>query len=233
MQKLKQYVDLIKQFKVKKQEVHALLGDEQTKLYRFFEGLATRRWKDDEDAIVRELYGEAFDTRHAPYRALKTELKKKLINLLFLMDFKQTDALNEIQQVYYSALRTAAAIKILIGRGKRQAAMDLCLNLLDIALKYDLTEFVLLSAKYLRTEYRTKSPNTKKYEYYRNLYNQYFEIYRVENKAEEYYGDIVGNYINNRSTKKWLKEHIQIHLTELQPYKETVETFQFLWFLVC
>ena len=112
MQKLKQYVDLIKQFKVKKQEVHAVLGDEQTKLNRFFEGLATRRWEDDEDAIVRELYGASFDTKHAPYRALKAELKKKLRNLLFLMDFKQPDVLNEIQQVYYESLRTSAAIKI-------------------------------------------------------------------------------------------------------------------------
>ena len=159
MQKLKQYVDLIIQFKVKKQEITALLGDNTTKLHRFFDGLADRRWKRDEDAIVRELYGAAFDTTHGAYRALKAELKKKLRNLLFLIDFHQPDVLNEIQEAHYDSLRTCAAIKILMGRAKIDAGMDLCQYLLENALKLDLTEAVVTASKYLRTQYRTRYPN--------------------------------------------------------------------------
>lgn len=230
MQKLRQYVDLIKQFKVKKQEVNALLGDEQTKLHRFFEGLATRCWKDDEDAIVRELYGEAFDTRHAPYRALKTQLKKKLINLLFLIDYKLSDELNDNQQMYYATVRISAAIKILLGRAKIIAGIDLCHYVLDIALKAEWTETILLISKNLRYHYSNRKPNKKKYAYYRTLYSEYFECYQAESLAEEYYIDISGNYINNRSTKKWVQPIVQGYVSELMPYKDKVQTFQFLWF---
>jgi hypothetical protein len=230
MQKLKQYVDLITQFKVKKQEVNALLGDEQTKIHRFFDGLAKRRWKDEEDAIVRELYGAEFDTRHAPYRALKTELKKKLKNMLFLIDFKQPDILNDIQLAYYEGLRTEAAIKILFGRVKVDAGVDLCLHLMDIALKFELTEMVISSARYLRNHYRSRQPNEKKYEYYRNLHNQYFEVYSAECLADDLYTDISGYYVNNKSTKKWLQPTIQGYVSQLMPYKGKVNTFSFLKF---
>ncbi len=228
MQKLKQYVDLIKQFKVKKQEVNALLGDDTTKLHRFFEGLATRRWKDDENAIVRELYGEAFDTKHGAYRALKTELKKKLKNLLFLIDFHQPEILNDIQQAYYDSLRTNASIKLLYGRLKSDAALDLCQHQLENALRFELTETVLISAKNLRNHYRYRQPDVKKYEYYRKLHNQYFEIYMAENFAEEFYTDIVGNYINNRSTKKWVQPIVKEYVAQLIPYKNKVNSFEFL-----
>lgn len=229
MQKLKQYVDLIKQFKVKKQEITASLGEDKTKLHRFFNGLATRHWKADEDAIVRELYGEQFDTRHAPYRALKAELKKKLKNLLFLMDFHQPDVLNDIQEVHYDSLRTCTAIKILMGRGKSDAGVDLCQHLLENALKFDLTEAVMTASKHLLTHYRTRQPNVKKYEYYRNLYLQNLDYYRVESLAENFYINISGNYINNRSTKKWVQETVKSHVEQLLPHKGKVNTVQFLW----
>lgn len=230
MQKLKQYVDLIKQFKVKKQEVTALLGDDTTKLHRFFDGLAARRWKADEDAIVRELYGEQLDTRHGPYRALKAELKKKLRNLLFLMDFHQPDVLNDVQEAHYDSLRTCAAVKILSGRGKSDAGIDMCQHLLENALKFDLTEAVMTAAKHLQTHYRIKQPNVKKYNYYRNLYLQHLDYYRVESLSENFYTDIIGNYINNRSTKKWVQATVKDYVEQLLPHKGQVKTGQFLWF---
>jgi hypothetical protein len=231
MQKLKQYVDLIKQFKVKKQEITALLGDNETKLHRFFEGLATRRWKEDEDAIVRELYGAAFDTKHGAYRALKTELKKKLKSLILLIDFHNPEILNDIQQAYYEAFRTEAVFKILMGRSKTDAGIDLCHHHMDTALKFELTELVLAASKNLRNHYRNKKPDPKKYEIYRKMYQEHFEYYRLENLAEEYYFDISGNYINNKSTKRWVQPLVKDYLAELLPFKGKVETFQFLWFL--
>jgi hypothetical protein len=231
MQKLRQYVDLIQQFKVKTQEISAVLGGERTKIHQFFEGLAARRWSDDEGAAVRELYGDAFDTTHAPYRTLKTVLKKKLKNILFLIDFKQSDTLNELQQVRYEAVRTEATIKLLLGRGKTDAAVDLCQHLLDIALKFEITHSVVLASKNLRAHYRFRSPNQKKYEYYHNLYNTYSEYLRLEDLAEYYYYEIVGHFVNNKSTKKWVQPIAQDYLSQLLPYKGKVETTQFVCLL--
>lgn len=231
MRKLRQYVDLIQQFKVKKQEINALLGSEQTKIHRFFEGIATRRWADDEDAIVKELYGETFDTKHAPFRALKTELKKKLKNMLFLIDFKQPDILNDLQQAHYEVLRMEAAMKILIGRGKVDAGIDLAHHLLDIALKFELTNTVVVVSNVLRNHYRYMSPNQKKYDYYRRLYDEYADYQRLESLAEFYYCDVLSYFSNNRATKKWLQPIIQDYVSELLPHKGTVKTYQFLRFL--
>ncbi len=231
MHKLRQYVDLIQQFKVKKQEIRAIMGDEKTKLYRFFEGLAAHRWKDDENAAVRELYGETFDTKYTAYRALKTELKKKLKSLLLLIDFKQPDLLNEYQQANYEIFRTEAAIKILVGRGKMDAAVDLAQHLLETALKFEATSQVIFAAKHLRNYYRYLSPNEKKYEYYHKLHDEYFEYYRLESLAESYYCDIIGHFVNNRAAKKWLVPIVQDYVSKLLPHKETVKTTQFSWFL--
>jgi hypothetical protein len=219
MQKLRQYVDLIKQFKVKKQEINALIGDEQTKIHRFFDGLATRRWKDD-DAAMQELYDGLSDKKRASYRALKTELKKKLKSLILLIDFKQPDVLNDYQQAHYEVFRTEAATKILLGRGKIDAGMDLAQHLLDTALKFEATSAIIFAAKNLRNYYRYLSPNQKKYEYYRNLHDEYFEYYRLESLAESYYCDIVGNFVNNRATKKWVQPIAQEYVSNaLRKYK--------------
>ena len=124
MKVLKQYVEVLDFFKIKKQELNTLIGEDSTKTRQFFEGIFKDKWQTEDEAAA-ELFGKDATSGHGSFRVLKTELKKRLHYLMGgVIDFKQPDKLAEFAQVYYITLRQQAILKMLSGRGKNLAAFD-------------------------------------------------------------------------------------------------------------
>ena len=127
MQVLRQYVDLIQQFKAKKEELSIVIGDDKTLIHQFFDGIAHKKYRTDEEA-AKDLYNEK--PTFPAYKTLKSELKKRLASAVLILDFKQP-VLNEFQQAYYICQKNWATINILAGRLKariRTALASLFLN---------------------------------------------------------------------------------------------------------
>ena len=149
MQVLRQYVDLIQQFKAKKEELSIVIGDEKTLIYQFFDGIAQGKYLNDEDA-AKDLYNEK-PTLPA-YKTLKSEFKKRLASAVLILDFKQP-VLNDLQQAYYICQKNWATINILIGRFKTKAAIDLAQTTLELAKKFEITEVVVNTSRQLTRTY--------------------------------------------------------------------------------
>lgn len=225
MKVLKQYVEVLDFFKIKKQELNTLIGEDSTKTRQFFEGIFKDKWQTEDEAAA-ELFGKDATSGHGSFRVLKTELKKRLHYLMGgVIDFKQPDKLAEFAQVYYITLRQQAILKMLSGRGKNLAAFDVAQNLCEQALKYDYMEPTISACMFLKKHYLTKVPDAKKYAYYKKLYEDSTQALQAERMAEDFCAEIVGSFIENRSSKTWLKSVIEGYIQQLQPYHNVNTVF--------
>ncbi len=230
MKILKQYIEVVDFFTVKKQELNTLIGDENTKVRQFYEGLNADIWQNEDEAAAA-LYGEAFDAPHASFRVLKTELKKRLHFLIGgVLDFKQADKMTAFQQAYYITTRQQAVLKILNGRAKYLAVFDLAQTLCDLAMKFEFAEPVVTASATLKRHYLTRVPDAKKYNYYKELNEKYTQILQAERMADDFFAEVTSNFIENRTAKLWLKPIVDEYMQQLAPYKDTVDSFFFIYY---
>lgn len=197
MEELKALVKVISKNKVKKIE---LIGDSSSshsnyqKLYE----------KISDDTLLTDEEGEAYFFAGSKNKAyyfsrLKKQLNERLLSTLFFIDVNQPN-FTEYQKAYYSCYRAATATKILLGKYARLPAVKLAEKTLKHAMKFELTDIILLLSKDLRFHYGGITGNRNKYDYYNNLVIQYSALFNAELLAEEYYTQIAINIINSTAT---------------------------------
>jgi hypothetical protein len=230
MKILKQYIEVVDFFKVKKQELNTLIGDDTTKVRQFFEGINADIWQNEDEAAAA-LYGEEFNASHLSFRVLKSDLKKRLQFLMGgVFDFKQDDKMTAFQQAYYITTRQQAVLKILNGRAKYLAAFDLAQTLCDLAVKFEFAEPVITAATILKRHYLTKVPDAKKYSYYKDLHEKYTRILEAEKMADDFFAEVISNFIENRTNKLSLKPIVDGYIQQLSPHKDIVDSFFFIYY---
>jgi hypothetical protein len=228
MKILKQYIEVADYFLVKKQDINTFIGEDNTKIRQFYEGIGIHAWQDEDEAAAA-LYGDDCTAAHPSFRVLKSELKKRLLFLMGgVLDFKQLDKLTEFQQSYYITTRQQAVLKILNGRAKYLAVFDLAQSLCELAMKFEFAEPVVTAASMLKRHYLTKAPDAKKYAYYKDLQEKYTRILQAERMAEDFLGEVTGSFVENRTTKLWLKPIIDNYMEQLMPYQNDVNSFFFI-----
>jgi hypothetical protein len=229
MKILKQYIEVIDYFRVKKQDINTLIGEENTKIRQFYEGISLDIWE-SEDTAAAALYGEDCMAAHPSFRVLKSELKKRLQFLVGgTLDFKQSDKMTEFQQAYYITTRQQAVLKVLNGRAKYLAVFDLAQSLCELAIKFEFAEPVVTAASMLKRHYLTKTPDAKKYTYYKELQERYSRILQAERMADDFLGEVTGSFVENRTTKLWLKPIVDGYLEQLNPYQNDVDSVFFIY----
>jgi hypothetical protein len=212
----KQYIDLIQQFKVKKEELSLVLGSEELLPYKLYDIIVNTPNIDDEKAALL-LYNQ--NANYPPYKVLKSELKKKLMHAVLLFDTKQLE-LNDVQQAYYQCQKNWATINVLTGRQKNDAAIDLTQTTLELAQKYDLTEIVVNTSRNLALTFHVHRPLSRNAENYVKIYEETHELLEAENLAQRYYDDISRHFITVRIPQLHLREIILKYLEELNDYFE-------------
>lgn len=183
-----------------------LLGTSQkcqsTKLDEFYEGILSNQFMDDA-AAAEHFYNSG--PRNPNYQKLKRNLKKRLLNSLFFIDINKP-AYTERQKAYYQCYKEWAAVKILLGKNARLTGIDICLQLIKKAKKFEFTELVLDISRTLRLHYGTRQGNLKRYEQYNTLFKNYEQLWLEENRVEELYTELTIRYVNNKATKEALHQ---------------------------
>jgi tetratricopeptide (TPR) repeat protein len=163
-------------------------------------------------------------------RVLKTELKRKLHFIMGgAMDYRQPDKMTEFQQTYYIAIRQQAVLKILVGRTKTVAAFDLAQSLCELAMKYEFAEPIVTATATLKRYYLATMPDAKKYAYYKELNEKYTQVIQAERMANDFFMEIAATYVESRAPKPWLKALIEGYVQQLSPYKDSVNSFIFIY----
>lgn len=184
-----------------------------TKLEQLYNGILSGNYMSDEDA-AEQIYQS--NSNGKAYKKLRTKLKKQLINTIFFIDRKSAD-FNEYQKAYYNTCKEWAAMKILLGREARVAAIMLAQKIIRQAKQFEFTEITLDTARILRMHYAVFEGDQGKAEQYDELVREQMAILEEEARAEMLYESLVLKYVNSKSTQTEISEEAQKAAEILRP----------------
>ena len=212
MQALKELALIVNKNKIRSIEMMSYPFGDGSKLSALYEGVLEGAFKTDEEAID-QLYDKEHNT--SAYRKLKSTLRNRLLNTLFFIDVKQP-SYNSYQRAYYECYRDWAAIKILLGKNARNAAISLGLKVLRYAEKYEFSFLCMEVCDMLRFHYGAIEGDFKKFEAYDQQYQKHAGAAQYENQAKELYLRLVIHYVNGRSQNKDAHQRARASFQQLQ-----------------
>jgi hypothetical protein len=158
---------------------------------------------------------------NAGYRSLKHTLKEKLLNTLFFIDPNIVYSDHKRAYLYCCKYFSVASMMIQLGIGN--AGRDLMKKVLNKALKFELTDFIVSSSKRLRLGYGTLI-DKEKFHYYNKIYKNYEQIQRAESQAEEYYFLLALPYGESRVKPKEYTQKARHFYKQLAPILASNQT---------
>jgi hypothetical protein len=216
MQVLKEYIKLIESFEFKRGEKEAILGAPDTKLWNLYHGIHEGLFLTD-SAAAKALYEKR--SNFGSYKTLKYELKKRLGQLVLIVDFKKAD-LDDYQQAYYEGYKNWATVNILYRRGKPMAALDLAETVLGYAQEYDLTDMIINSSHLLSHLYAHQVHDDVKMNEMRTLYAQYLPVLDAETTTEFLYFNVVNQFLKTKLIPVGFDKTTQAYVEQIKPYLE-------------
>ncbi len=177
-----------------------LLGDalEGTKIQQLYQAILADELPNDEVA-AKILTPNAKNA--STYRKLKANYRKLLINTTFFLNLDQP-SYNQRQVAYYECYREWAAIKILLGKNARKAAVELAHKVLRYAEKYEFTSLCVEITSLLRLHYGVREGNRKKFDNFNVRYHHYKVINDAELEIEELYAELMLTFTIFKGDKK-------------------------------
>ncbi len=212
MKELKELISIVSPNKVK--EIELLSNDEGncSNIQELYQGIADGVFQDEEEAM-RHFYDSG--DRRKYFNRLKRQLKGRLINTLFIIDANQP-RYNDIRRAYYLCHKDASAVKILLARGARQAAIKLAEKTLKRAQRFEFTDILLSLSKDLRAHYGSILGDKARFTQYNKMVHFYSEVFMAELKAEEYYTELAMTFTLSRASKAEFSEQAAAYAEELE-----------------
>lgn len=212
MKELYQLVKIISPNKIKGLETVSSGGEEGSNIQRLYYYLTQNEGLSEEELAFKFYSGKH---RMMYFNRLKQELKGRLVNTLFLIDATGPQYA-EVAQAYYHCYKNATAIKILLAKGARQAAVSLARETFRKAELFEFTDILLSLSKDLRFHYGTILGNSKQFEFYNKQVHYYQEVYWAELKAEEYYSALALTFSVSGASKAEYSEQASSYAEEME-----------------
>ncbi len=227
MKELRELAFVLNQHQVAKIEI---IGDltrkPNSKMALLYEAVRKKEVKTDEEAAFF-LYGEKeISTK---YRNLKFHLKKRLLNTLF---FIEPTGRSEKNAAHIESWKQWAACALLSENYGNFSITKLAEKVLNRSIKFEHIDLIVLSSRQLRSIYGLRHKDKKKFDYYNSIYHQYRKIEDYQNKAHEYYTQLITSYtLNSVVPDPKIKEDAQKYYAELAPLKNEIDDTKFVYFL--
>ena len=200
---------------------------EESKTHSFYKRIINGDFKSDEDAA-------AFFFNTTPnaskYKNLKRLLRERLINTLFFI--KPTSSNSDYEKAFLYCSKNMFAANTLLFLQVYNAGINLCNKVLNKALKYELTDFIIEASRYLRLHYAVRAGNQEVFERYNEIYKEHLETKRLEILAEEYYCKLILPKVQNKANNEseGIYEKAMDSYKILEPYMDK-HTSPFLHFI--
>ncbi len=198
------------------------LPEQQQVLEEFYYGIVKRELQHDEAAAEKLGLG---DKNGPVYQALRRKLRDLLLDSVFFFEHKKGE-LNDRQIAYFKVYKYWAAAKILLGKNAYVIGTDLCRKVLKTAIEFEFIDLAVDVLRILRLYYATREGHIKKFETYNQQFHYYDAALREENRAEEYYSELVLRYVNSRAHAGETAEKARQMLEELAPVLERYPTYR-------
>ncbi len=224
-----------KSFNLLNQLIHFINGNKIKQLFfplarggkslqhRLYRGILSTEIKNPED-IGQRLFPGARD-KTASANRLQFQLQDSLLDVLFLIDANES-GFTPLQKAYYQCYRNMTAVKILLGKTERAAAIPIAERTIQKAIKYELVGIVVELARDLRNHYGGISGQRSKWKIYNRLVEEWTEKYLIESKVEGYYSDIMANFILSKSSKKEFAILVDEYLSKVESNVIAIGSFR-------
>ncbi|MEM7575348.1 MAG: hypothetical protein AAF433_20745 [Bacteroidota bacterium] len=226
MKNLKELVELVSGNKVKRIELLNLQEEPQSKINQLYRAVK-------EDQVSTDLEARALLMTNgqsaAAYSNLKTNLRKRLLNTLFFIDVDKRQYTDR-QAAIFDIQKALAAAQLLQAKGAALVAAQQFERCLKIALKYEFVAAVLISCRALRLHYGTQQRIEKKFRAYDQLYRSYQYFDDWENRAEQYYADLIFDYFEKRRDTAATSQQAQLYFEELKEQYQNIATYKFRFY---
>jgi hypothetical protein len=187
-------------------------------LYLFFSSSKTI----SESEIAFSLYGK--DERFPAYLKLKSKLKGRLIDLLFLVDKNQAIG-DDTSIAYEEAWRQWSSVNLMYLKGAFTTCTEYAEQVLALTMRFEHIDLSLEAVKMLRTIAALHQKDEKQFLYYNQLFEKYQEVSLAEAKVEEYYEKMMILAINKISNSKEIALLGEQLFKELAPMLEKYSEF--------
>jgi len=199
MDNLHELTQIVNRIKTRRIEI---IGKERTKYgkltKKLYDGIVKGKYKNDREAAI-DIYGENFVPN--TYTRLKTILTEKLINTLFFIDVSDYN-FSPAQHAYVECEKLRTAVKILLSRGAKGAAIKLAEKLIRKSLKYEFTDITLEVGRILRRHFRTYDQKIEKEQVYHEIVEYYYKIISAEIAVENSYELIIKEISKGKKSKE-------------------------------
>ena len=223
MRDLVELVGLVNKTKLRASGALKFILEPGSKMEVLFEAILDKNVQTDEEANA--LFGNGQTADAGKLVSLKNKLKERLVDSVFLLDFKDANFSSRQKAFFECYKRWSAAMTLLI-RNAKLTGIDLLERLMRHTMHFEFTELTLDILRVLKLQYSTIDGDVKKYEATKAQYRHYEAIWRMESKAEEYYSELMIQFTNSKSTKLEVTEQARAYYAELEPFMQECPSFK-------
>lgn len=222
MRDLIELANLLNKTKLKSSGILDIILEPNSKMQQLYDAIASTRIRSDDDALAW-LLDSGDDASKLPN--LKNKLKDRMLDSVFLLDFKEP-GFSDRQKAYFECYKRLAAGMILVMRNAKLSGFDVLEKLLRHTIRFEFTELTCDILRVLRIHYSTNAGDLKKYESTRDQLHHYQEIWQMENQVEDLYTELIIQYVNNKATKMEVSEQAKVYYSIAKPYLEQCDSFK-------
>lgn len=186
---------------------------------RLYKGILSGVYHSDSDA-ARDIYKKT--SLYGPYRSLKTELCRRLENLLFFVHFGATSS--RIKKARYKCRRSLFIAWTLMEDGAMEAAGTIAYKTLGTAKQYDLSRQALECIEILRLVSASQG-DKKKFQRYSELHQKYSLVFDAEQKVQRYLDEIYLHLSRSTNGEEGLVEVLEQYCKECDQYRLQFDTY--------
>ncbi|MCB0524178.1 MAG: hypothetical protein KDC86_06625 [Saprospiraceae bacterium] len=176
----------------------------------------------DQEALELLYPGERPSSKYAN---LKERLKERILNVVFLLEFRSQTG-SDRQKAYMECNKKWAAAMVLMSKNAKGVSVSLLESMLKQSLHYEFTELTLSILSSLRLHYGTIYGDVSKYNLYREMYRKYQQILLMENEAEDAYTYLVSHFVNSKASKTPISDQAYETFALIEPHMKESDSFR-------
>ncbi|HMQ07388.1 MAG TPA: hypothetical protein PKC30_08815 [Saprospiraceae bacterium] len=216
-------------YKQKISQIKLITDDDSSavKLKELYEAILNGNVSSDDEGIEK-LYNND-QSKLKNLSRLKNRLKSRLINTLFFIDIENF-ASSRYEVALHKCTRNYLAVILLLDRNRRKTALQLAEKTLRLAIRFDIVEVVMLLARRLNKHFLLFDFNSRKADYFEQLYTEYQDYYIQEVEADRIYSHF-GHLIAARKRNEEAMVKLFNDLLILLPHRNQNKTFMFNFYV--
>ncbi len=191
------------------------------RVFDFYERVLSEQFSNDEEAFNHYYKDRA---QKAQYRKLKAKLRDRLFNTLFFIDVNNPK-FSDAQKAFYQCQKELVTVRLLLGRGAREAGMILAKRTLSKSKKFELSPITVELLRVFKNYHSIYTGNTSQYHKISKDLKRYEDILREEYKAMDYYEDIHIEFKNNLILSKSIRERAWNYIADLEAIGKRIKTY--------